>query len=102
MFFFISRMSCHGVKTVPEYIRIMKEFSVEGICKNKKLPAFISAGEFDKTAVAQATELYENIDSKDKILIIFKGEDGAGEHCEFANQDIFYSTVFNWLDERIK
>lgn len=101
-FYFKSRMSAHGAKSVAEYLNMLFDYSLEGISKNIKMPAFISAGEFDSVAAGQSKQLYENIGSKDKTLIEFKGTDGAGDHCEFANQDIFYTTVFDWLDERIK
>ena len=100
-FYFKSRMSVHGAGSVAEFLRMLMDFSVEGISQNIKMPAFICAAEYDPSA-SQSQMLYDNISSKDKTLTIFKGEDGAGDHCEFANQDIFYSAVFNWLDERIK
>lgn len=101
-FFFRSRMSTHGLTSVAQYLRTLQEFSLAGISKKIVMPSFICSGEFDVITSQQAAQLYENISSKDKTITIFKGIDGAGDHCEFANQDIFYTTVFDWLDERVK
>lgn len=101
-FYFKSRMSTHGAKTVAEYIRMLFDYSIEGIAQNIKIPALIAAGEYDSNAVSESQKLFDAISSEDKTLCIFKGDEGAGEHCESANQTTFYTKVFNWLDERIK
>lgn len=100
-YYFKSRMSVHGARSVVEFFRMLSSYSLEGIAQNIKMPAFICAGEYDPSG-PQSQMLYDNICSKDKTLTLFKGEDGAGDHCEFANQDIFYTAMFNWLDERFK
>lgn len=97
-FYFTSRMSVHNAKSVAEYLNMLLDYSLEGISKNINMPAFICSGEFDKATVVQSKLLYDNISSKNKNNIVFSGADGAGDHCEIGNQDIFYSTVFNWLE----
>lgn len=97
-YFFTSRMSVQNAKSVAEYFNMLLEYSPDEISKNIKMPAFICAGENDKATIPQSKMLYDNISSENKKFVIFSGSDGAGEHCEMGNQNIFYSRVFNWLE----
>lgn len=101
-FYFKSRMSTHGAKTVAEYIRMLFDYSVEGIADKITMPALITAGEYDLAAVSESEKLFNSITSNDKMRIVFEGNEGAGDHCEFANQTTFYTQAFNWLDEKLK
>ena len=93
-------MAVHGVSSVKEYIHLMKEYSIKGKTDSIRCATLVCDAENDEIA-AFAKTVYDLLQCPKKY-ILFKNEEGAGEHCEDGNRSLFNQRVFDWLDEQYK
>ena len=86
----------HGVKNPLDYIRLTKDYSLEGRIDRIRCPTLVCAAENDDIGVT-ARRLFETL-TCEKAFITFTASDGAGAHCEAGARELFNQRAFDWLD----
>ncbi len=87
----------HGVKTLMDYLRTAREYSMEAVVGQIRCPTLLTQAERDPLA-ANAGRFYDALTGP-KALIQFTDAEGAGDHCEVGNRPLFDQRVFDWLEE---
>jgi pimeloyl-ACP methyl ester carboxylesterase len=93
-------MWVHGTEDPLAYIRLTKDYTLEGRADRIKCPTLICHAENDDIGVT-ARKLYDSL-TCDKSFITFLAKEGAGEHCEVGARSLFNQRVFDWLDSVLK
>ncbi|HVJ55808.1 MAG TPA: alpha/beta fold hydrolase [Aliidongia sp.] len=86
----------HGVDSPLAYIRLTRDYALEGRAELIRCPTLVCAAENDDIGVT-APKLYEVLTCP-KRFIAFRAEEGAGEHCEAGARTLFNQRAFDWLD----
>ncbi len=86
----------HGVNSLSEYLRAVAPFDLTGRIEAITCPTAITAAENDPLA-RSAEEIYDALPGE-KVLLRFRGSEGAGDHCEMGNRSLLDQRVFDWLD----
>lgn len=91
------RMAAHGVETVQEYLRAIREFSLADRADRISCPSLIFDSEGDEVASQQGKLLYDSLRCE-KEFFLFTDEYGAGGHGHPLAQQLFYQRAFEFLD----
>ncbi len=86
----------HGVNTPLDYVRLTKDYSLEGRAERIRCPTLVCCAENDDIGVT-ARKLYDAL-TCEKTFIAFTVAQGAGEHCEAGARSLFNQRAFDWLD----
>jgi pimeloyl-ACP methyl ester carboxylesterase len=86
----------HGVKSPLDYVRLTKDYSLEGRVERIRCPTLICSAENDDIGVT-AHKLHDAL-TCEKTFIAFTVREGAGEHCEAGARSLFNQRAFDWLD----
>jgi pimeloyl-ACP methyl ester carboxylesterase len=86
----------HGVNSLSEYLRAVAPFDLTGRIEAIRCPTAITAAENDPLA-RSAEQIYDALPCE-KVLLRFRGSEGAGDHCEMGNRSLLDQRVFDWLD----
>jgi pimeloyl-ACP methyl ester carboxylesterase len=86
----------HGLKTPLDYLRLTKDYSLEGRAERIRCPTLVCSAENDDIGVT-AQRLYDSLTCP-KTFIAFTAAEGAGEHCEAGARSLFNQRAFDWLD----
>jgi hypothetical protein len=89
-------MWVHGVKSPLEYVKLTRDYSLEGRAESIRCPTLVCSAENDEIGVT-ARKLYDAL-SCEKAFIAFSAKEGAGEHCEAGARSLFNQRAFDWLD----
>lgn len=100
-FYFESRMRAHGIKTIPEYIREIKRYTLEGHVKNITCPTIICNAVAERLSSGQAESLYNNLECP-KYLLSFTTAEGAADHGEAGNLALAFQRILDRLDNILK
>ena len=89
-----------GVSNFREGLKLLKEFSIDGLEKEITCPVLALAGEGEgKEFEKQVKDFIRNIRSQDKTLHIFLNDEGAGSHCQADNHILMNEVVITWLNK---
>ena len=86
----------HGVETPLDYMRLTRDYSLEGRAERIRCPTLICSAEEDDIGVT-ARKLHDAL-TCEKAFITFTAQEGAGAHCEAGARSLFNQRVFDWLD----
>jgi pimeloyl-ACP methyl ester carboxylesterase len=89
----------HGVRTLPDYIRVATEFTLAGRVDRIDCPTLLCAAQDDPLS-GTATAVHDGLTAPGTLLQ-FTSADGAGDHCEMRNRALFDLRAFDWLDESL-
>jgi hypothetical protein len=89
-------MLAHNAATPLEYIKLTRDYSLEGLAEKISCPTLVCTAENDEIA-AYAKVLFDDL-TCEKEFLTFTNEEGAGEHCENGNRSLFHQRAFDWLD----
>jgi pimeloyl-ACP methyl ester carboxylesterase len=90
-------MFVHHAATPLDYIKMTREYTLEGLTPKIACPTLVCAAENDDIA-AYAKVLFDAL-TCEKKFVAFTNREGAGEHCEDGNRSLFHQRAFDWLDE---
>ena len=91
-------MLVHGYDTPLAYVRSLNVFDNTAFLDKITIPTLVTMAEMDEVS-AQAKLVYEKlVECHEKKLIIFRDEEGAGDHCEMGERMYFSEQVFAWLE----
>lgn len=86
----------HGIDDPVELLLELGKYSVERCGSQISCPTCVTYAEGDPIS-ASAPDLYEHLTCP-KQLFFFTAEEGAGDHCETAARELYFSRTFGWLD----
>jgi pimeloyl-ACP methyl ester carboxylesterase len=86
----------HGVDSPLAYIRLTRDYSLEGRVERIRCPTLICSAENDEIGVT-ARKLFDRL-TCEKTFISFAAIEGAGDHCEVGARSVFNQRAFDWLD----
>lgn len=87
-----------GVNTPFEYIKNNIDYSLKDIIQNIKCPTLVLEAEDDQFFKGQPKKVYDGLTCT-KEHILFKNNEGAGDHCQVAALSLSNQRIFDWLDE---
>jgi pimeloyl-ACP methyl ester carboxylesterase len=90
-------MWVHGMPTPLDYVRLSREYTLQGYAEHIRCPTLVCYADHDEVA-AYARQLFDALTCP-KHFMTFTQAEGAGEHCESANRALFHQRAFDWLDQ---
>ena len=91
-----------GLKHRYEVFDEMKKYTLRGVADKIKCPVLLTIGEADHfVSEDQLQQLTDSIQSP-KTVYRFTREDGAEEHCQEGNHELFHQVMFDWMDDQFK
>ena len=95
-FVFGRGMWVHGATTPWEYFKMLQAYSLADLARNIQCPTFVDEAENDRRR-GGGKDLCDALRCP-KEYVLFAAKDGAGEHCEAGAREVFFQTMFDWLD----
>jgi pimeloyl-ACP methyl ester carboxylesterase len=86
----------HGVASPLDYVRLTRDYSLEGCAERIRCPTLVCSAESDAIGVT-AGRLFDGL-TCEKAQIRFLDREGAGAHCESGARALFNARAFDWLD----
>jgi esterase/lipase len=87
-----------GAEDDAEARRRLADFNLREVAGRIGCPTLISHGEADSIIAAQsAHRLYDAIVADDKVLRIWRADDGGGDHCNYDAWSDCVPFMFDWL-----
>ena len=83
-------------RLVREYLR----YNLKGVSGRITCPVLICDSEDEMFFHGQSRILFDNL-SCPKELVLFSGEEGAGEHCQAGAMLLAHQRIFDWLDDQM-
>lgn len=96
--FYGSRMAAMGAQSFGDWLRLLVNYSLEGLAEKITCPTLVTEGEGD--FASQSSKLFDAL-TCEKEFRGFKVSDGAGGHCEGMGQTVWQEVVFSWLEARL-
>lgn len=91
-----------GATSDAEARKKLANFNLKNIAQQIKCPTFISHGLSDVVInVEGAKQIYREISSKDKTLMLWDGSHGGAIHCNYDNWAVSVPMMFDWLAKRL-
>jgi pimeloyl-ACP methyl ester carboxylesterase len=94
------RMATHGAKTVQEYCRMIRDYTMSGRAESIGCPTLVCDNETDAISTGQGQQLYDELRCP-KEFVRFTAAEGAEGHCEGMAAVVFYERAFDWLDSTL-
>jgi len=86
-----------GVSTFDEVVEATKAYTMAGITDRITCPTLVLDAENDQFFAGQPQRVFDELTCK-KELILFREDEGAGEHCQEGALFLFHQRTFDWLD----
>jgi len=86
-----------GVSSYGEMLKAAEAYTMVGIADRITCPTLVLDAENDQFFKGQPQRLLDLLTCK-KELILFREEEGAGEHCHEGAVLLFHQRTFDWLD----
>jgi len=91
-----------GVDTLEEALAKLDDYRLDGVVQKMKCPFLITHGaEDEQVPLADAEALFNASGSTDKTLRVFTAEEGGAQHCQRDYASIAFTTMFDWLVEKL-
>lgn len=81
-----------------EFVLLYSEMTMEGRAGSITCPTLVIDSEDDDSFPGQPEELYDSL-SCTKDFMLFRAEEGAGEHCQMGAMFLSNQRIFDWLDQ---
>jgi dienelactone hydrolase len=95
-FFWTSRMATFGTATVGDFVLAAQAYVVDPAAIT--VPTVVTVAEADILA-GEAQAMFDALGAAERTLLAFSVADGAGDHCEALNEELFEQRAFDWVDE---
>ena len=95
--FFASRMACHGVHTIAEYLTELGSFTMLDRAGDISCPTFIVESHGDPVG-GQGKTLFDALTVERKQLYAPAKSTGVSGHCGGLGQRVWDDVVYDWLD----
>jgi len=86
-----------GVPTFDEVVEATKAYTIAGIADRITCPTLVLDAENDQFFAGQPQRVFDEL-TCEKKLILFREDEGAGEHCQEGALFLFHQRTFDWLD----
>ncbi len=86
-----------GLPTFDDVVEATKAYSMAGIADRITCPTLVLDAENDQFFAGQPKRLLDELTCA-KELILFREDEGAGEHCQEGALFLFHQRTFDWLD----
>ncbi|WP_322034140.1 alpha/beta hydrolase family protein [Paraburkholderia sp. J76] len=87
----------NGARNLREYLASVEPYTMEGRIEGIRCPTLFTQAEDDALAV-HTGEFFDALQCP-KVLMKFRKDEGAGEHCEMRNRSLLNDRVLDWLDD---
>lgn len=94
-FFWTSRMSTFGTATVGEFVLAAQQYRFDP--QAITVPTVVTQAEADILA-SQATSMASSLGSNTSTFLAFTVAEGAGDHCEALNEELFERRAYDWVE----
>ena len=86
-----------GVPTFDDVVEATKAYTMAGITDRITCPTLVLDAENDQFFRGQPQRVFDEL-TCEKELILFREDEGAGEHCHEGALFLFHQRTFDWLD----
>ncbi len=86
-----------GADSPSGFLRMMREYSMDGIAGNISCSMLVLDSENDGMVSGQALVLFDSL-SCPKEYYLFREDEGADEHCQMGAAFVSSDLIFSWLD----
>ncbi|MEU1538800.1 alpha/beta fold hydrolase [Actinacidiphila glaucinigra] len=86
-----------GVSGLDELVKASEAYTMAGIADRITCPTLVLDAENDQFFKGQPKSLFDELTCR-KELILFREDEGAGEHCHEGATSLFHQRTFDWLD----
>ena len=86
-----------GLSTFDEVVDATKAYTVAGVVDRISCPTLVLDAENDQFFAGQPQRVLDEL-TCEKELILFREDEGAGEHCHEGALFLFHQRTFDWLD----
>lgn len=91
-----------GVDTLEEALEKLDDYRLDGVVQKMQCPFLITHGaEDEQVPLVDAEALFNASGSADKTLRVFTAEEGGAQHCQRDYASIAFTTMFDWLVEKL-
>jgi pimeloyl-ACP methyl ester carboxylesterase len=84
-------------RTPSDWLRITRAYTLKNVVDKISCPTLVVDSEGDREMPGQAPRLYSALTCP-KDFMLFKNEEGAGEHCQMGAILISNARILDWLD----
>ena len=89
-------MLIHGASGVLDYVEMLRSYTLEGRGELIRCPTWVCRAQNDDIS-ATAGRLVDAL-SVPHGFVEFTAAEGAGDHCEAGNRELYHARSFGWLD----
>jgi fermentation-respiration switch protein FrsA (DUF1100 family) len=91
-----------GVDSLPEALRRLEGFRLDGVVQRMRCPFLLTHGADDEQIpMADARALFTAVGSADKTFRVFTAEEGGAQHCQRDYLTLGNTAIFDWLAEKL-
>lgn len=95
-------LSIMGVDDWSAALKKFESFRLEGVAKNIECDLLVVQGEDDpQTPLPEAERLFQEASSANKILRVYRREEGGSGHVQVDRQEPAMSMIADWLTDRL-
>lgn len=92
--FWGARMAVLGAATYGEMLRVMVDYTLDGVVDRITCPTLVTEGEGD--FASQSQQLYDALGGEKEHRVLTAAQ-GAGGHCAGMGQQVWEAEAFGWL-----
>lgn len=89
-----------GFSGLEEMVEAVEGYTMAGIADRITCPTLVLDAENDQFFKGQPQRLFDEMTCQ-KELILFREDEGAGEHCHEGAISLFHQRTFDWLDTQL-
>ncbi|MFD2419911.1 alpha/beta hydrolase family protein [Amycolatopsis pigmentata] len=86
-----------GVSGLDELVKAGEAYTMAGIADRITCPTLVLDAENDQFFAGQPQRVFDEL-TCEKELILFREDEGGGEHCHEGAMFLFHQRTFDWLD----
>ena len=86
-----------GVSGPEELLKAIESYTMAGIADRVSCPTLVLEAENDQFFAGQPQQIFDALTCP-KELIVFRENEGGGEHCHEGATALFHQRTFDWLD----
>ncbi|MWG36167.1 alpha/beta hydrolase family protein [Halomarina oriensis] len=90
-----------GIETAADLQRTLREYSLTDEARRIDCPTLVLAGEDDHFVPVELADEFVALVGTTASRRVFRGEEGAAEHCQVGNLTLATDTIYDWLDETL-
>ncbi|MFD9698350.1 alpha/beta hydrolase family protein [Lentzea sp. NPDC059081] len=86
-----------GVSSFDELLKACEAYTLAGIADRITCPTLVLEAENDQFFAGQPQRVFDELTCS-KELVVFREDEGAGEHCQEGALFLLHQRTFDWLD----